>query len=271
LSLFLILKLVTVLFFLLMFLRGSRLVWGIGLLTVTTAVLLDTILNAFGRDELMSQFGFFFYVIAGAVFAGAALWLWGLLYPATAEPAAVAARNSYRSSGHNHREPHNPTDTGNTAFDRQMLYDQIRYRFGPDDVYDLIFDLAINENDVIEPGADLRQTIINVMDLAEQRGQAAVLALAVERILTPLAAEHLPRLQKLNADSPHTVLRQFLLAHYSLEQLEQMVIGLGIDWEQLEGAGKKGKVRSFLLYLYRRNRLDELLDRLQNPQPVSPV
>ncbi|NIT55545.1 MAG: hypothetical protein GWN00_04715, partial [Aliifodinibius sp.] len=36
-----------------------------------------------------------------------------------------------------------------TAYDRKMLYEQIRYRFSPDDILDLIFDLSINENDVI--------------------------------------------------------------------------------------------------------------------------
>ena len=77
--LFLIAKIVLVAFFLFMFLRSNKLIWGIGLLTVTSAILLDTFLGTFGREEMIEQFGFFFYAFAGALFAGAALWLWGIL------------------------------------------------------------------------------------------------------------------------------------------------------------------------------------------------
>jgi hypothetical protein len=44
---------------------------------------------------------------------------------------------------------------------------------------------------------------------------------------------------------------------------------LDIDWEQISGLGKKEKVRNLLLYLYRRNRLDDLLTLMQHPQPVA--
>ena len=75
----LIAKIVLVAFFLLMFLRSNRLVWGVGLLTVTTAILLDTLLSTFSQEEILAQLGFFFYVIVGGLVAGAAIWLWGLL------------------------------------------------------------------------------------------------------------------------------------------------------------------------------------------------
>ena len=78
---FLITKIAVVAFFLFMFLRSNKLSWGIGLLAVTTAILLDTFLGTFGLEEMLQQFGFFFYVIVGALFAGGALWLWGLLSP----------------------------------------------------------------------------------------------------------------------------------------------------------------------------------------------
>jgi hypothetical protein len=275
-SFFLILKFLVVAFFLVMFLRGSRLVWGIGLLTVTSAVLLDTFLGTFGRDQMAERLGFFFYVITGALFAGAALWLWGLFRP-LAEPApartiAAAPLPTPRRSEHSHpttwNEPR-PADSSGTAFDRQMLFNQIRYRFSPDDVLDLIFDLGMNENDVIGYDQDMAQVIINVIDQAEERGQTSTLALAVERILTPLPPDHLPRLEKLSPDSPPIVLRQYLLTHYSLAQLEEMATELEIDWEQISGTGKKEKVRNFLLYLYRRNRLDDLLSLMQQPATAA--
>jgi hypothetical protein len=276
---FLLLKLLAVFFFLVMFLRGSRLVWGVGLLTVTTAVLLDTILGTFDRDRLLAEIGFFYHVLSGALFGGAAVWVWGVLRPLTTAPDWGADRlpqpNGRRRERSTSARPVGaarapaPAKAEGTIFDRQMLYDQIRYRFSPDDVFDLIFDLGINENDVFGVDRDMRQVILNVMDLAEERGESSALALAVERILTPLPPEQLPRLEKLNPDSPHTVLRQFLLAHYSQQQLEQMAERLGVDWEQLEGLSKKAKVRALLLYLYRRNRVDELIAFMQGQEPAS--
>ena len=76
---FLILKIVLVALFLVMFLRTNKAIWGIGLLTVTTAILLDTLLSTFSREEILTELGFFFYIIAGALFAGAAIWFWGLV------------------------------------------------------------------------------------------------------------------------------------------------------------------------------------------------
>jgi hypothetical protein len=270
---FLLLKLLAVLFFLIMFLRGSRLVWGVGLLTLTTAVLLDTILGTFGRETLLAEIGFFYYVVSGALFGGAAVWMWGLLRPVTTTPelapAGMPRQNGRRRERGAAARPAGKARMGGTIFDRQMLYEQIRYRFSPDDVYDLIFDLGINENDVVGVDRDMRQVILNVMDLAEEMGDSSALALAVERILTPLPPEHLPRLEKLSSESPHTVVRQFLLAHYGQQELEQMAGELVIDWEQLEGVGKKAKVRALLLHLYRRNRVDELIALIQAKEPAA--
>jgi hypothetical protein len=50
------------------------------------------------------------------------------------------------------------------------------------------------------------------------------------------------------------------MAHYDLHELEQMATDLDIDWEQLDAGAKKEKGRSLLQYLYRRNRIVELVD-----------
>ncbi len=269
-DLFFVFKLLVVLFFLVMFLRGSRLVWGVGLLTVTTAFLLDTFLGTFGREEMLAELGFFYYVLSGAIFAGAALWLFGLLRPVTVSSPAVyhSPAPSPRAAAPvpavaRPRPAGNAPSGGNTAFDRQMLYEQIRDRLGPADIQDLIFDLGINENEVFMPGQEMHHTIIRIMDLAEERGQTSNLALAVERILTPLPPEHLPRREKLSAQSPPTVLRQYLLAHYDEAGLREMTGRLGIDWEELDHTTKKNLARTLLLYLYRRNRVEELVGLLQ--------
>jgi hypothetical protein len=97
------------------------------------------------------------------------------------------------------------------------------------------------------------------MDAAERNGQAGELALAVERILTPPTAKSLPRLEKLNVDSPRPVLRYYLLGNYTMKQLESLAEQVSVDWEQLEGNSKRAKVRQLLDYLYRRNRVADLL------------
>ena len=144
-----------------------------------------------------------------------------------------------------------------------MIYEEIHKRFGREDILDLMFDLSINENDVMTIEQDMNQLIINIMDVARQNGQTSAMALAVERILTPPPPDLLPRLEKISPDSPPTILRQYLLAHYDLFELKQMTRQLGIDWEQLDAGAKKEKVRSLLQYLYRRNRISDLVSLMQ--------
>ncbi len=264
---YLALKLLVVLFFLIMFIRRPSLVWGVGLLTVTTAVLLDTVLGTFDRQALEAELGFFYFVVAGSLFAGAAFWLWGLLTPLlrtsgeTAPTAGQAA--SSRSSTHPpNREP--LVEGSIDGFDPALLRTEIVTRFGREDVMDLLFDLEIPENEVTAADQNMNELIDNTLRYTQEKGQLGALALAVERILTPLPAEYLPRLEKITAESPPTLLRQYLLAHYSLEELQNLTAALGIDWEQLDAGAKREKVRSLLQYLYRRNRIGELVDLMQD-------
>lgn len=262
-SIILILKLLLVVVALIFFLRRPNFVWGIGLLSVTTAVLLDTFLGTFNREDVLADLGFFFYIVSGVLFAGATLWAWGILWPllgVSTNPTPISSPGDNVAA-----KAEKKAHKSSAAFDRQMLYDEIRQRLGREDVLDLIFDLGLNENEVMTPGQDMNQLIINIMDLAEENGQSGALALAVERILTPPPPENLPRLEKIDAASPATILRHYLLAHFSLEQLQQMAADLEIDWDQLDAGNKKSKVRSLLLYLYRRNRIHELIIYLRPP------
>ncbi len=281
-----ILKLLVVLVFLIMFVRRPRVVWGIGLLTVTTAVLLDTLLGTFDREELLAELGFFFYVISGVILAGAATWFWGVVRPwvarDTAEAVAAAAAPAVvypTAAGFPARAdapspapppampPPLPADYvdqyAESGYDRQMLYEEIRQRFSRADLNDLMFDLDINEADVAVTGEGLDQTIVRVMDAAEFSGQASTVALAVERILTPPPPEHLPRLERLSAESPRTVIRHYLLAYYGVEELQEISQKLDIDWERLDGPDKNAKTRSLLINLYRRGEIGALLDALR--------
>lgn len=266
----LIVKFAVMAVFLFMFWRKPTLNWGVGLLTVTSAVLLDTFLGTFNRDDMLAQFGFFFYVISGLLIGGAAYWLFSLFLPLQTlmQPNAVATAVSPtlppaapQSSTAVQFSP--GTDETGTAFDRQMIFEEIRDRLSRDDVLDLLFDLGIRDNEVMNLQQEMQQLIINVMELTAQRGQTGQLALAVERILTPPAPESLPRLEKISLESPPTILRHYLLAHYDLEKLQKTAVALGIDWEQLNVTSKKSKVRDLLHHLYRRNRVDELIDLMQ--------
>jgi hypothetical protein len=255
-----ILKLLIVLVFLVAFLRHPRPFWGIGLLTVATAFLLDTFLNTFGWDTMQETMGFFFYVLAGALAGAAAVWFWSLLRPLVGRPEPARASTSPPVQP----PPPAPRSDGRStvAFDRRELYDQIRERLGTEDMRDLAFDLQMNENDVFSPGYSATESIVRLMDVAEARGRSGDLALAVERILTPIGAADLPRPEKLSAQSPPTVLRHYLLANLTLDELADLAGQLGIDWEQL-GSGKRDVARNLLLYLQRRSRLDELIGALQ--------
>ncbi|MCP5096192.1 MAG: hypothetical protein GY943_11615 [Chloroflexi bacterium] len=257
----LIVKLLIVIAFLIYFLRRPSILAAIGLITVTTAVLLDTFLGTFNREQMLGELGFFFYVIAGLLVGGMAIWIAGVLRPYLGnQPAATSVIPTFAPKPQPQPIEKRPSPAASgTAFDRQMLFDEIRARLGRDDVLDLLFDLSINENDVMTLQQDLNQLIVNMMDIADQQGQTGALALAVERILTPPPPENLPRLEKIDTTSPPTILRHYLLAHFNFGELKRMATRLNIDWEQLDGANKKSFVRNFLQHLYRRNNLDRLI------------
>ncbi|MFQ5398124.1 MAG: hypothetical protein ACE5E7_00845 [Anaerolineae bacterium] len=265
-TIFLVFKLLIVLAALVVFLRRPSLAWGIGLLTATSAVLLDTFLSTFGREEMLAELGFFFYVISGVLLGGAAVWTWSMLRPllqSSSTGTLSPEMGKPTRTSHQHQTPTpNSSENAGTAFDRQMLFDEIRHRLGREDILDLIFDLEINENDVATLHQDMNQLIIRLMDYAEAHGRIGALALAVERILTPPPPENLPRPEKIDVDSPPTILRHYLLATYTLAQLRDMADALGVDWEQLGAGGKKEMVRNLLLHLMHRNRLDELVTLL---------
>jgi hypothetical protein len=284
-NLLFLLKIATVLFFLVMFLRRANWVWGVGLLTVTTAVFIDTVLAVFGQN-LINQGGFFFYIIAGLLIGGMAVWFIGLLWPYIQQQQGATTASQFRPRLSTQRPPPpqpytNELDDSRslprrgismsneaTAYDRQQLYDQIRFNFGADELYDLIFDLELNENDVLIPHVPFTASIINIMDEAQAAERMGELALAVERILTPIPPDHMPRLDRLTIETPPAILRRYLLTFYFRDQLRQMAEQLQVDWEQLGHDTKQTTVRTLLLYLIRRNRLGDLIELLHTSTPT---
>ena len=126
---------------------------------------------------------------------------------------------------------------------------------------------------LVEDNEMLQEILVERLELRDYSVTVAsdgvqCLSLAVERILTPPPAEYLPRLEKLAVDSPRTVIRHYLLANCTVEELQRLADHMGIDWEQLEGSDKRAKTRALLLYLYRRDRLAELLNALRTGGPT---
>ena len=146
-----IVKLLIVVIFLALFLRKPSVINGIGLITVTTAVLLDTFLGTFNRDDMLATLGFFFYLIGGILVGGMAVWIWGVLRPFLPAATTNIPISTFQPVAKPVPVPANasPPATSNTAFDRNMLYNEIRNRLGRDDLFDLLFDLSIQENEVM--------------------------------------------------------------------------------------------------------------------------
>jgi hypothetical protein len=113
------------------------------------------------------------------------------------------------------------------------------------------------------------QVINRIIDTAIERGDTMLLATSVERCLTPIPPDHLPRLAKISEQTPHMVLRQFIIANYDLAALQQMCKQLKIDWEGLGTGPKKTRVRLMMLYLKRRNRMDELVKLIKSAETKS--
>lgn len=285
-NVFLIIEITLILFFFFMFLRQTNVTWAVGLLTVSTVVLLNVIRIIFNLEDALVTSGLWVQILGGLAFGGAAIWLFGLLRPylgdgmlpadnGSAEPAnringmgpmqaAVTPDNEQLLS---RRAVGMSRDV--SEYDRQLIYDQITQNLGTEDLLDLMFDLEMAENEIVAPTKDMRQTIYNIIEVADEREQMGDLALAVERILTPVPPDHFPRLSRITVESPPTILRRYLLTFYDLEALEEMAVDLEIDWERLGIGSKQQKVRNLLLWIRRRNRMGELIEAMHARPVVS--
>jgi hypothetical protein len=54
------------------------------------------------------------------------------------------------------------------------------------------------------------------------------------------------------------------MAHYDLADLRRVAQALDLDWDAIGAGGKQNKTRELLLYLYRRDRIDDLIDYLHD-------
>jgi len=264
-DLHLILKSALVLIFLVAFLRRTNRIWATGLVTVATAFLIDAFSASLGLDFLREQIGYFGYVVAGLLFAGALYWLLGLLLPALT--SALITTGSPRFASGKRQVPViswlRSSFDGDTAVDRQMLFDQLRHRIGPDDFRDLIFDLELNENEILGSEGNLLSSIMRLMELAEANGQMGTLADACERLLAPPDLSDRSRLAALDERSPRHQVRMTMLQSLDQSALRRLAGELEIDWDALPGAGSKPKLREMLLHAIRHGDFSSLLEQLQ--------
>ena len=56
-----------------------------------------------------------------------------------------------------------------------------------------------------------------------------------------------------------TQLHQFLVAHFSLEELKTLCFNLGVEYEDLAGEGRSDKARELVKAMQRRTRLEHLV------------
>ncbi|MEM7798948.1 MAG: hypothetical protein AAF633_07160 [Chloroflexota bacterium] len=289
---FFAIQIIIFLLFLYQFLRGSKLIWGVGLISVGSAILLNIIFNTVDREALQTTLGFWLPLMNGLIFSGVAFWLFGVLqerlFPQTGyffqnSGVGRSAEPYQEQKSRFNFQPDTEFDQSQTGpseellsrravgmqnevseYDQKLLFNQIYQNLSFMDIFDLIFDLEMVENQVLSPDRNMITTINNIMDLAYDRDQMSDLALAVERILTPVPPDHFPRLSRITVDSPPTILRRYLLTFYSLEDLKEIADRLEIDWERLGIESKQQKVRNLLLHIMRRKRLGEFIEVLQS-------
>jgi hypothetical protein len=265
---FLIAKSLLIILFLVMFLRTNKPAWGIGLLTVTSAILLDTLLGTLGREQMLEELGFFFYIIAGALLAGATIWFWAIIKDfvfapkKAAETDDVSTDSGPESDGlDSHRE--------DMIDSHRQIVDRLQGNFTHDDLLDLIFDLGWFDDDLGLLQDENERFLSGIIGMAEHRGQLESLKLASDRITTPIPPENLPRLEKLKQDSPPTLIRHFLLANYTLAELERLIEELDVDDDIGISRLKNNNVRYLLSDLYQKNRIGALIELMKQSPGVD--
>jgi hypothetical protein len=65
-------------------------------------------------------------------------------------------------------------------------------------------------------------------------------------------------------------LHQGMVKTYSLEELRTLCMELGVDYENLGGDGKDGKIRELISYLNRRRQLSKLIEKCKMERPDYP-
>jgi hypothetical protein len=65
-------------------------------------------------------------------------------------------------------------------------------------------------------------------------------------------------------------LREGVIASYNLEELRTVCYDLGVEYEDLSGESKSNKVIALIEYVWRRGRLDALLDYCRQDRPLYP-
>jgi ATP-dependent Clp protease ATP-binding subunit ClpC len=68
-------------------------------------------------------------------------------------------------------------------------------------------------------------------------------------------------------ETQRVALRNFLKECFDAEELQDICFDLGVDYGSLPGQGKAGKARELIIYFIRRNRIADLLHKLQERRP----
>ena len=87
----------------------------------------------------------------------------------------------------------------------------------------------------------------------------------------PPVAEAKERDPKPNA-APKSLssIQQGIMESYNLEELKNLCMDLGVDFENLNGEGKSGKIRELIGYFNRRGQLSKLIEKCRMDRPDYP-
>ncbi|HUM72437.1 MAG TPA: hypothetical protein PLK31_26735, partial [Chloroflexota bacterium] len=160
-------------------------------------------------------------------------------------------------------------------------------------------EVGINFARLRQPGKEA--TIANLIEKARQYGREPALIAAVKKrrpdyasdqiasdVNPPQPAKPPPAKSRPSQTGPQSVptrptprpstkptkskkdnitLQQFITNYFSLEELEALTLEIGVDFEQLAGRTKSGKVRELIVYMMRRRRLGELVTAVREARP----
>jgi hypothetical protein len=88
------------------------------------------------------------------------------------------------------------------------------------------------------------------------------------QIVAPADRQTLPKPEQLNmATFDRVALFKAMSDRLNLKEVQNLAFIMNIDYEDLAGSGKMGKVREFIEFCQRRGRIEELLDALASERP----
>lgn len=143
----------------------------------------------------------------------------------------------------------------------ELEYRQARSRGIPCLIYIKEVLSGISGDDRVEAFKDslLQSHVVSFFQTPEQL--AAIVSVDLHNLLIE------GRLPKYNKSSIGPALRSLVAEHFDLEELRDLCFDLNVDFDDLRGEGKTAKARELIMYVQRRDRLNDLIVELKRLRP----